>query len=209
MSDLKIQDILFCAAFAGEVDKLKLDPKIHTFEAGIGELEAAINLQKYLSESSNWKPKAILGIGSAGVYNWIPRKDWEGKFGISKVFANYQIAFLDKKVRLPESMTFKLEFPDLQFPFEGNDFVESATNGTGSVTLEDLSPRALERIKGEGLGFENMEAFGLAKVCNLFNIPFGTIFALTNKVGPKGSEEWKLSWRKHSDRLQEKILSYL
>ncbi|TGK04126.1 phosphorylase [Leptospira langatensis] len=206
MGHPNFQDILFCGAFSGEIDKLKSDSGIWTFETGVGDLEAAINLQKYLSQNDTPRPKAVISVGSAGVYSSVPRKDWEGKFGISRLFVNYEIAYLDKKVRIPDSMNLKYDFPDFEFPFTGPEFLELATNGTGSVTLEDLSPRALERIKTEGIGFENMEAFGLAKVCKTLGIPFGAIYALTNKVGPKGSEEWKLSWRKHSDRLQERIL---
>ncbi|MFB5651593.1 phosphorylase [Leptospira wolffii] len=204
-----ITEILFCGAFVGEIDKIKSDSRLRTFETGIGALEAAVNLQKYLSDPSTTPPKSVIFIGSSGVYSWIPRKEWEGKFGISRSFVNYEIAALDKKVRIPDQMLLKHDFPDFVFPFEGSEFLESVTNGTGSVTLEDLSPRAMERIKSEGIGFENMEVFGLAKVCALLGIPFGAVLSLTNKVGPKGSEEWKLSWRKHSDRLQEKILSYL
>ncbi|EMY22442.1 hypothetical protein LEP1GSC115_0021, partial [Leptospira interrogans serovar Australis str. 200703203] len=35
-----------------------------------------------------------------------------------------------------------------------------------------------------------MECFGLAKVCNHLQLPFYSFFALTNTVGPLGSEEW-------------------
>ncbi len=209
MSEIKIQDILICGAFVGEIDKLKQDSRLRTFETGIGDLEASIHLLDYLLNPSNPRPSAVLFVGSAGVYSWVPRKEWEGKIGLSKYFVNYEMAFLDKKVRLPENMNLKYEFADLVFPFEGPEFIESRTNGTGSVTLDDLSPRATERLKTEGIAFENMEAFGIAKVCAFLGIPFGAVLALTNKVSPKGSEEWKLSWRKHSDRLQERILSQL
>ncbi|PJZ69448.1 phosphorylase [Leptospira perolatii] len=209
MSSFQDNDqILFCGAFSGEIDKILQQKEFIVLETGVGLLPSALRLQSYLLEQSPEKlPKSVLFIGSAGVYPWLPRKDWEGKFGLSHSFVNYEIAYLDKKVRIPDFLTLKTEFPPPALPSFSIELYKTGTNGTGSVTLEDLSPRAADRLKGEGIGFESMEAYGIAKVCESFKIPMASLFSLTNRVGPKGSEEWKNSWRKLSDKLQEAIIS--
>ncbi|TGK13812.1 phosphorylase [Leptospira fletcheri] len=204
-----LKDILFCGAFSGEIDRISVHADLKTLEVGVGNLNAALRLQSYLLRNPEPVPKAILFLGSAGVYPWIPRKEWEGKIGFSRTFTNYEIAYLDKKIRIPEFLSLKLECIPFSFPLPNLEFFESGTNGTGSVTIEDPSPRVLERLKTESIGLENMEVFGLAKVAQDFQIPFAALFSLTNRVGPKGSEEWKSSWRKLSERLQESLLSSL
>ncbi|EQA43584.1 hypothetical protein LEP1GSC050_1400 [Leptospira broomii serovar Hurstbridge str. 5399] len=207
MPKIKNREILFCGAFTGEIDKLQSDNRFWVLETGVGNLNAALRLQSFLLENREDLPKSIIFLGSAGVYPWVPRKEWEGKLGLSRAFTNYEIAYLDKKIRVPEFLKLKLEFTAFKIPTLGNGFFESTTNGTGSVTLEDLSPRATERLKTEEIGLENMEVFGLAKVAESFAIPLTAIFSLTNRVGPKGSDEWKSSWRKLSDKLQEAVIA--
>jgi nucleoside phosphorylase len=61
----------------------------------------------------------------------------------------------------------------------------------------------------EGLDFENMECFGLAWVAHKKNISFTAILAITNDVGPLGSDQWRANYRAYSRELQKRILNGL
>ncbi|MCB1140316.1 MAG: hypothetical protein KDK23_16280, partial [Leptospiraceae bacterium] len=52
---------------------------------------------------------------------------------------------------------------------------------------------------------ENLEAFSLARFCEIHKIEFSAFLAITNRVGPEGSEEWKQNYRAMAETLQEKV----
>ncbi|RHX86645.1 phosphorylase [Leptospira stimsonii] len=202
---------LFCSAISEELDQFDDSGRWNTFLCGVGNLEAALNLQKLLLEKRNQKdplPSQILFLGSAGVYPWLHPSFWKGRFGYSHEFQNQEIAKIEKRIRVPEFVPDSFEFRS-PFQFQAvEEILPSKTNGTGSVTIDTVSGRSLEFLRTEDLGFENMECFGLARVCSEFQIPFCAFFALTNTVGPSGSGEWKQNYRRESTRLQDFLLSF-
>lgn len=202
---------LFCSAISDELDRFQSSQKWNAFLCGIGNLEAALSLQKFLLEKKiqgQTLPSQIVFLGSAGVYPWLHPSFWKGRFGYSYEFQNQEIAKIEKRIRIPEIVSDSFEFVS-QFQFQAvEEILPSKTNGTGSVTIETVSGKSLEFLRTNDLGFENMECFGLARVCEEFNIPFCAFFALTNTVGPTGSEEWKQNYRRESIRLQEFLLSF-
>ncbi|PJZ55022.1 phosphorylase [Leptospira adleri] len=202
---------LFCSAISDELDRFQNSQKWNTFLCGIGNLEAGLGLQKFLLEKRNLGqtlPSQIVFLGSAGVYPWLHPSFWKGRFGYSYEFQNQEIAKIEKRIRIPEIVPDKFEFIS-PFQLEAvEEILPSKTNGTGSVTIETVSGKSLEFLRANDLGFENMECFGLARVCEEFNIPFCAFFALTNTVGPTGSEEWKQNYRRESIRLQDFLLSF-
>ncbi|TGK35201.1 phosphorylase [Leptospira gomenensis] len=207
------KDTLLCSAIAAESDKIAADGRLKTFLCGIGNLEAALRLWEFLSDlkrHGQTLPSKILFVGSAGVYPWIHPRFWKGKFGHSFEIQIQEPSKIEKKIHVPEIVPDSLSFEN---PFQVSDTNEelliSKTNATGSLTIETVSGKVLEYLRENDLGFENMECWGLASVCSRFKIPFGALFALTNGVGPSGSEEWKTNYRVESDRLQKWILSLL
>ncbi|MBM9501757.1 phosphorylase [Leptospira sp. 201903071] len=203
---------LLCSAIPEELDRFQDSGKWNTFLCGIGNLEAALNLQKLLLQKRNkglTLPSQIVFIGSAGVYPWLHPSFWKERFGYSFEFQNQEIAKIEKRIRIPEIVPDSFEFTS-PFQFSAvEEILVSKTNGTGSVTIETVSGKSLEFLRINDLGLENMECFGLARVCEEFQISFCAFFALTNTVGPSGSAEWKQNYRKESTRLQEFLLSFL
>ncbi len=203
---------LICSAIKEEVDQILKLEKFTVFVCGIGNLEAGLNLQRFLLDCLNNKnlifPTQVLFIGSAGVYPWLHSNFWKNKFGFSFQFENQELAKIERKVRVPETVPDVYEFSH-SFKFKSvEEILISKTNATGSITIDNVSGKSLEYLREHDLGFENMECFGLAKVCNHFQLPFYSFFALTNTVGPLGSEEWEFNYKKESAKLQEFLLSF-
>ncbi len=203
---------LICSAIKEEVDQILKLEKFTVLVCGIGNLEAGLNLQRFLLDCLNNKnlifPTQVLFIGSAGVYPWLHPNFWKNKFGFSFQFENQELAKIERKVRVPETVPDVYEFSH-SFEFKPvEEILISKTNATGSITIDNVFGKSLEYLREHDLGFENMECFGLAKVCNHFQLPFYSFFALTNTVGPLGSEEWKFNYKKESAKLQEFLLSF-
>ena len=112
---------------------------------------------------------------------------------------------------------------------EQEDFVPAIINTTMSLSLEShaLSLSLLEQaIEGLEAGtsaaahltqwkrwqasenrpvMENLEVFGMARFCEIHKIDFTAFLAVTNTVGPGGSEEWSRHYRSMAETLQEKV----
>lgn len=203
---------LICSAIAEELDQISISGKYPILLCGVGNLEAGLRLQKFLLEHQNKNltlPTQVLFIGSAGVYPWLHPSFWKDRFGFSFQIENQELGKIERRIRIPEIIPDSYEFP---YPFEftsKEEILISKTNASGSITIENVSGKVLEYLREHDIGFENMECFGLAKVCHDFRIPFYSFFALTNTVGPLGSEEWKSNYKKESAKLQEFLLSFL
>ncbi|MBU42930.1 MAG: hypothetical protein CMN76_06910 [Spirochaetaceae bacterium] len=52
---------------------------------------------------------------------------------------------------------------------------------------------------------ENLEVFGMARLCEIHKIGFSTVMAVTNAVGPEGSASWAENYRPMGQTLQEKV----
>ncbi|EMJ96101.1 hypothetical protein [Leptospira alstonii] len=202
---------LICSAIEEESDLISKDGKFAVSVCGIGNLQAGLRLQSFLLNRISKDltlPSNILFIGSAGVYPWMHPSFWKNRFGFSFQFENQELGKIERRIRVPEIVPDSFVFPH-SFEFESvEEILVSKTNATGSITIENVSGKALEYLRDHDLGFENMECFGLAKVCHDFQIPLYSFFALTNTVGPSGSEEWRSNYKKESARLQEFLLSF-
>lgn len=53
---------------------------------------------------------------------------------------------------------------------------------------------------------ENLEAFSLARFCEIHKIGFSAFVAVTNRVGPSGSEQWAANYRSMGQALQQKLI---
>ncbi|RHX79035.1 phosphorylase [Leptospira yasudae] len=203
---------LICSAISEELDQLAKSGKFQTLLCGIGNLEAALRLQRFLLEHQNKGlalPSQVMFVGSAGVYPWLHPSFWKNRFGFSFQIEHQELGKIERRIRIPEIVPDSYEFPhSFEFP-PTNEVLISKTNATGSIAIETVSGKALEYLRENDLGFENMECFGLAKVCKDFQIPLYSFFALTNTVGPDGSSEWKSNYKRESARLQEFLLSFL
>ena len=152
-------------------------------------------------------------LGSAGVY--AASHDYgPGHFGWSRRFCKRDLSALQGQARQPaatgdvittaagsfaESFLQTLQLKQSQ----SLQFHEGVCNSTDSVSLIELDVTSIQ------IDFENLEAYGLAAVCLRYALPFTALFALTNRVGPAGSDEWRNHFRSMSDALQNVVNSAL
>ncbi len=181
--------------------------RIDSFECGIGNITAALNLQERILRTED-TPEEVIFLGSAGIYPYaVVGHLLPAQFGFSRNFANYEISVLEGRGKIPDLMVARIRTdPGLL----GRHIITSLSLPEGQVNSPDSLTLAGQPGDGVNLyrplDFENMEVFGLASVAQRHNLSFCAIFALTNKVGPDGSREWAASHRELSLQLQTSIL---
>lgn len=203
-------------AFEPEVDLLMAHAEDFPFPVrmdavGVGNLASALWLQRLILQEDGESCGSVLFVGSAGVY----RRELTHRFGLSRSFLRNELAVSRGLAHRPDLLNREISFERGRSPvidgieahFLELDGISGKTNSPEYLTLLD-GEQLPEQFTGGAL-FENMEAFGLATVCRSLSIPFLSLFALTNTVGPSGSEQWKGSYRKKSLELQEALLTFL
>ncbi len=222
----KIPVLLLTGAFLPEIDILDKELsgitvkhplkqsgekfRIEVMQLGVGNLEAAINLQKRLLNVHEEPVSEVIFFGSAGVYPSVKGAPaWRGlssesyikKIGFGKDFYSLEWSVLDGKSYQPDLMQKHIEGNPGVFAsnlYTSTECFPGDVNSPDSVTLDDSIPRKMQ----PQLSFENMESFGVAFTCRTSGVPFASIFSITNIVGPAGSNEWKTNYRDCSVALQ-------
>lgn len=128
---------------------------------GVGLIDSAMSLTRLCL---NEKPEFILFVGSAGSY---------GEYKIhdiieSKTAANIELGFLDNNAYTPI-----------------DNVISAQTNGEKDVMVNSsnyitTSEKAMGQFRALGLGIENMEFFSVMRVAQVFGIPAGGVFCVTN-----------------------------
>lgn len=128
---------------------------------GVGLIDSAINLTRHCLVH---KPEFLLFVGSAGSYG-------EHKFHEiveSKTAANIELGFLDKNAYTPIDNVVSAQTEELK---------DVIVNSSNYITT---SERAMEQMRVLGMGIENMEFFSVMRVAQIFGIPAGGVFCITN-----------------------------
>ncbi|HEX5623524.1 MAG TPA: purine-nucleoside phosphorylase, partial [Sulfuricurvum sp.] len=128
---------------------------------GVGLIDSAMSLTRIcLTE----KPEFLLFVGSAGSYG-------DHKiFDIleSKTSANIEIGFLDKSAYTPIDNVVSAQTEAVH---------DVMVNSSNYITT---SESAMDKFRSLGLGIENMEFFSVMRVAQVFGIPAGGVFCVTN-----------------------------
>lgn len=184
--------------------------RFEVFECGIGNIAAALNLQERILRAAR-PPDECIFVGSAGIYPSAVVGDLlPAQFGFSRNFANYEIAVLEGRGKIPDLMEARIRTdpgPLGRALIAALSLPEGQVNSPDSLTMTPTGPDS-ERVY-RSLDFENMEVFGLASVARRYDLPFCAVFALTNKVGPDGSREWARSHKELGLLLQNDIIRAL
>lgn len=128
---------------------------------GVGLIDSAINLTRHCLVH---KPEFLLFVGSAGSY---------GEYKIhdiveSKTAANIELGFLDKSAYTPIDNVISAQTEKLK---------DVIVNSSNYITT---SEKAMESMRTLGMGIENMEFFTVMRVAQVFGIPAGGVFCVTN-----------------------------
>lgn len=215
----QIPRTLLVGAFGPEVDRLVAGEAVplgdqaagvsrrrafEVLEAGIGSVAAAVSVQARLLNPALPPITEILFLGSAGVYDAAVRGRG-ARFAYSTRFCKRDLAAIKGEARLPGVTGDVIESRPGVFARELTarrpEFVSGVTNSTDSVSLVSLQVTECD--------FENLEVYGIAYVCKRYEIDFAALLALTNAVGPDGSDEWRANYREMSLELQQIVLDSL
>lgn len=128
---------------------------------GVGLVDSAMSLTRICLTD---KPEFILFVGSAGSY---------GEYNIhdiieSKTAANIELGFLDKSAYTPIDNVISAQTEEIK---------DVIVNSSNYITT---SERAMKQFRTLGLGIENMEFFAVMRVAQVFGIPAGGVFCITN-----------------------------
>lgn len=128
---------------------------------GVGLIDSAINLTRHCLVN---KPDFLLFVGSAGSY---------GDYKIhdiieSKTCANIELGFLDKNAYTPIDNVISAQIENIK---------DVMVNSSNYITT---SERSMEQFRALGMGIENMEFFAVMRVAQVFGIPAGGVFCITN-----------------------------
>jgi futalosine hydrolase len=193
--------ILLVAATAGEIDAFKLkfggkathQATIEYLIAGVGAVQTTYALSKRLS---NNPPDFILGAGIGGCFS----RDID----LGTVFQVTSEVFADLGVQEGNGWTdiFKLglankdesPFTDGRLHNPSAPMNISAIHGTGCTVNEvTTDPRRIQTIqKLYGASVESMEGAALHYVCLSEQIPFIHLRAVSNLVGERDKQRWKM-----------------
>lgn len=141
---------------------------------GVGLVESALHIGAVLSK----RPPAVLLIGSCGAYPSAGLAIGDVVLGRAFVLASSsgELGPVPNAARPPP-----LSWP----PLEREVIVAS----TLSITTDDDAARALQASSGAHV--ENLEAFAVARACELARVPFAALLGVTNLVGGRGRAEWR------------------
>lgn len=128
---------------------------------GVGLVDSAINLTRHCLVH---KPEFLLFVGSAGSY---------GEHKIhemieSKTAANIELGFLDKSAYTPIDNVVSAQTENVK---------DVIVNSSNYITT---SEKAMGQMRALGMGIENMEFFSVMRVAQVFGIPAGGVFCITN-----------------------------
>ncbi|SVE09803.1 uncharacterized protein METZ01_LOCUS462657 [marine metagenome] len=169
------------------------DPVWNVLYTGVGKVNATYELTTYLDRLSIPSPKLIINYGTAG----------------SRKIKKKTLVDCTKFVQRDMDVT-GLGFMKGQTPFESdpsitiqstsefNPIGRNASCGSGDSFVEDRT-----NYYGEVV---DMEAYALAKVCHIRNIPFISFKYITDGADEQSHEDWEKNLADGIKEFKEKIL---
>ncbi len=193
----KDSSTLVCSAIDGEIDLITNSKKFEYVKSlGIGNLEAALSLQVVLSK--NPSIQNVVFFGSCGVYPWANHQTGD-MVSAGRTYHLELSASLGQSKQIQNGKSFiDFERPNLKFK-------PALNNAPTTLTLKDLdSPPSKE---WQEIDVENLELYGVARVCEIFQLSLSAHMIITNIVGSLGSASWQKNWRNFSNHLQTAYLN--
>lgn len=150
---------------------------------GIGYLNAALNLQSLLKRRQ--EVTQVIFCGTAGVY---PK--YQQEIAIGTLVTAEETQWLDGASELGASRYASLLKKEI-YPCESLLFSKLPAVKVATLLGLTASEGLASEISKQGHQVENMELFGIAKVCKRENIRCAAILGVTNGVGPLGHSQWR------------------
>jgi nucleoside phosphorylase len=128
---------------------------------GVGLVDSAMSLTRICLTD---KPEFILFVGSAGSYGTHNIHD----IVESKTAANIELGFLNESAYTPIDNVISAQTEEVK---------DVIVNSSNYITT---SEGAMKKMRELGMGIENMEFFAVMRVAQVFGIPAGGVFCITN-----------------------------
>lgn len=144
--------------------------KIYT---GVGKINATYNLTKAIEK---YKPKKVINFGTAGGVNL-------AKHQFVKIGKFYQI---DMNCNNFTHLSYATPF-EKDYGFIGEEGVRLGTSDTFITNTKNLK---------EVIDLVDMEAYALAKICKLENIPFESYKYITDNCNEDSDSDWESNLKK-------------
>lgn len=180
--------ILIVSAISSELKFLKIETNnksILTIPVGIGPIDAAFHTEKLIQTH---QPKQIYFIGTAGAYPNSYLSIGDVVLGNHYIFADGSISQLSSYQ--PSVMVTEVDGgAQCLTKFERFHVKNGAVlNPPGITQSNELANHLKAFFK---VSAENLEVFGVARVCQSHHIPFQSVLGISNQVGDLAHEEWK------------------
>lgn len=197
-------DLLVCVATELEGELLR--PHVSVLCTGVGAVNAAYSLTRYLSGQ---RANAVIACGIGGAYP-------SSGLSVGSVVCAASECYGDLGVDSPDGF---LDMGDLGFPiiagdsptynvlpmqiFPGSRCARFVTVNT--CTGRDTSAHEMERRTGGAV--ENMEGAAIAHVAALFGVPVGEIRGISNFTGDRDRSKWRV--KEAAAAAQQALLEWI
>jgi len=191
-----MKKILILSATASEIESIttSLSPDIDLLISGIGLVNTALSLERYLQTHT---PAFILQAGIGG--------SWENRFPIGSVVQVREEIYGDLGADSPHG------FLDLEtlgfenFQYKGKSIYNQMTNPWAPLPfLTEARGISVQKVHGRKENIqetydrwkpevESMEGASFFQVCLQHKIPFAEIRAISNRVESRNRENWNIS----------------
>ena len=180
-----MEQLIVCAlemeTQAGEVNY----PILYT---GVGKVNAAIALTSYIEQ--NGIPSMVINFGTAGSKSLEIGKLVECTKFVQRDMDKTALGFKKGET------AFETDIPMLL------DFGDGMVCGTGDNFVQDVN-KELEIID-----VYDMEAYALAKVCYIFNVPFASYKYITDNANEKSAKDWESNLADGIKKFEKLIISH-
>lgn len=200
-------DLVVCVAT--ELEAALLGPHVDVLVTGVGAVNAAYSLTRYLEREG---AQSVISCGIAGAY---PQAFRDG-FSLTSVVcaesecygdlgANSPSGFLDMQalgfplIAAPEPIYNVLPMKIFPAPRRARFVTVNACSGTDE--------EACQREVRTGGSVESMEGAAIAHVAALYGIPCGEIRGISNRAGLRHRAAWKV--KEAAIAAQEALLAWL
>ena len=197
-SDLNKLDILIVSALEVETqDQLNDYEVIYT---GVGKVNATYELTSYFAKCELYDgdyPKLVINYGTAGSRKIKKKTLVDCTKFIQRDMDVTGLGFMRGETPFEQDPPFVIQHQNIEF----NPIGRNATCGSGDNFAEDKS-----QYYGEVV---DMEAYALAKVCYLYDVPFISFKYITDGADEQAHEDWEANLADGIVEFKKKVLDKL
>ena len=168
---------------------------------GVGKINATMKLVDRFTDYNYVRPGLVINYGTAG-----SRKYEQGELVDCTRFIQRDMDVTGLGFKLAQT-PFEEDIPIiLQSESEFNPIGKKALCGSGDNFMKGLPYAWYKKQIGDVV---DMEAYALAKVCHIYNIPFISFKYITDGADENAGDDWEKNVGKGIVKFKEKVLDKL